>query len=67
MSSEKYLNPNVKIGCVTASGAERDAILAAAENANQNTPWGSGGNQYTVTFRPLLPDETGCADLKAAR
>ncbi len=62
-----YLNPNIKIGCVTASGAERDAILAAVENANQNTPWSSGGNQYTVTFRPLLPDETGCADLKAAR
>ena len=38
-----------------------------AEDANANTPWTSGGNQFTVTFRPLLPDETGCADLKAVR
>ncbi len=63
----EYLNPNVKIGCVAASGPERDAILAAAKDAGQNTPWESGGKEYTVTFRPLLPDETGCADLKAAR
>ncbi len=63
----EYLNPNVKIGCVTASGAERDAILAVVKDANQNTPWGSGGNEYMVTFRPLLPDETGCDDLRAAR
>ena len=63
----EYLNPDVKIGCVAASGAERDAVLAAADKANQNTPWTSGGNEYTVTFRPLLPDESGCADLRAAR
>lgn len=56
-----------KIGCVTATGAQRDAILAAAKNANAGTPWTSGGNGWTVTFRPLLPDESGCADLKAAR
>lgn len=63
----EYLNQNVKIGCVAAAGAERDAIIAAARDANQNTPWRSGAEQYTVTFRPLLPDEAGCADLKAAR
>ena len=63
----EYLDGNVKIGCVAASGAERDAILAAVEKANQNTPWSSGGKEYSVTFRPLLPDESGCADLKAAR
>lgn len=61
------LNPGVGIGCVTASGAERDAILAAAKTARQNTPWSSGAEDYTVTFRPLLPDETGCADLRASR
>ncbi len=55
------------MSCVTVTGAELDKVLAAAKKANQNTPWTSGGKQYTVTFRPLLPDETGCADLKAAR
>lgn len=62
-----YLTEGIKLGCVTASGAEADQILAAADQANANTPWTSGGNTFTVTFRPLLPDETGCADLKAAR
>jgi hypothetical protein len=51
------------IGCVTASGKEATAVLAAAKAANQLTPWTSGGKQWSLTFRPLLPDETGCADL----
>jgi hypothetical protein len=63
----EYLNPNAKIGCVVVTGAERDRVLAAVAGANQSTPWSSGGNTYAITFRPLLPDETGCADLKAAR
>jgi hypothetical protein len=63
----EYLNPAVEIGCVTAAGAQLDEVLAVVQNANQNTPWTSGSGRYTVTFRPLLPDESGCADLKAAR
>ena len=54
-------------GCVTASGAGTAAVLAAAKAANAITPWTSGGKQWSIVFRPLLPDETGCADLKAAR
>jgi hypothetical protein len=42
-------------------------VLAAAKSAKSITPWTSGGRQWTVVFRPLLPDEAGCADLKAAR
>jgi hypothetical protein len=61
------LNPGVKLGCVTASGDEATALLDAAAKANQNTPWTSGTEKYRVTFRPLLPEETGCADLKKAR
>ncbi|MEV4640955.1 hypothetical protein AB0J80_26805 [Actinoplanes sp. NPDC049548] len=56
-----------KLGCVTMTGEQRDAVLAATKEANASTPWSSGGNGWTVTLRPLLPDETGCADLKAAR
>ncbi|OJF13928.1 hypothetical protein BG844_12570 [Couchioplanes caeruleus subsp. caeruleus] len=56
-----------KISCVTATGAQRDAILASAKNAKAGAPWVSGGNRWAVTFRPLLPGESGCADLKAAR
>jgi hypothetical protein len=56
-------------GCVTASGADAQKVLAAAKSANSTTPWTSAGRQWTVVFRPLLPDEAGCADLrvKAAR
>lgn len=53
-----------ELGCVTATGAEADAVLAAAAEANSLTPWQSpDGALWSVTFRPLLPDETGCADL----
>jgi len=61
------LSPGVKLGCVTATGAEAAAVLAAAGEANQNTPWTSGAERFRVTFRPLLPDESGCADLRKAR
>ena len=54
-------------GCVTASGADAAKVLAAAKAANAITPWTSGGKQWSVVFRPMLPDETGCAALKAAR
>jgi hypothetical protein len=51
------------VTCVTATGQAADAVLAAARSANQLTPWTSAGRQWWVAFRPLLPGETGCADL----
>lgn len=52
------------VTCVTADGAEAEAVLAAAADGNAATPWVTGdGARWTVTFRPLLPDETSCADL----
>jgi hypothetical protein len=30
------------------------------QNANALTPWTSGGNEYRLIFRPLLPDEHAC-------
>jgi hypothetical protein len=52
-----------EIGCVTATGAQAAAVLAAAGKVTAITPWLSGGKRWTVALRPLLPDETGCADL----
>jgi hypothetical protein len=52
-------------GCVTATGAAAAAVLAAAGSANAITPWRSGDKLWSVRFRPLLPDESGCADLAA--
>jgi hypothetical protein len=52
------------VGCLTATGDEATAVLAAAEDANALTPWLSAdGVRWSVLFRPLLPDESSCADL----
>jgi hypothetical protein len=49
--------------CVTVSGSALGAVLAAARQANMLTPWTSGGKQWAVAFRPLLPDERDCGSL----
>lgn len=49
--------------CVVATGEQATAVAAAAAEANVLTPWSSGGSTWSVTFRPLLPDESGSADL----
>jgi len=61
------LNANIGIGCVAATGADKDKVLAAAEESTVITPWTSGGSQWAITFRPLLPEEQGCAALKGVR
>ena len=45
------------------TAAPEDIRCAAAQAADTLTSWTSEGQTWTVTFRPLLPDETGCADL----
>ncbi|WP_127505907.1 hypothetical protein [Actinoplanes solisilvae] len=62
-----YLNPAFKIGCVVVTGDDTAKVLAAAKKANQLTPWTVGGQKYLVSFRPLLPDEKGCAEFKGNR
>jgi hypothetical protein len=53
------------LGCVTATGDEAAAVLAAARTASSLTPWSTAdGTRWSVTFRPLLPDESGCTDLR---
>jgi hypothetical protein len=50
--------------CVTATGDQAQALLTAAGSANAATPWiTADGARWSVAFRPLLPDESGCADL----
>jgi hypothetical protein len=52
------------LSCVVARGAEAGAVLAAAASATTLTPWVAGdGSRWTLTLRPLLPHETGCAEL----
>jgi hypothetical protein len=52
------------LSCVVATGDQNTAVLAAAGSGNALTPWVTpDGGRWSVTFRPLLPDESGCADL----
>jgi hypothetical protein len=52
------------LGCVTVTDGQVPALLAAAASANTETAWVTpDGSRWSVTFRPLLPDESGCADL----
>lgn len=54
------------VSCVTATDAEAQDLLGAAREGNAATPWVTDdGMRWSVSFRPLLPDETGCADLTA--
>jgi hypothetical protein len=46
--------------CGTVSADAAGTLLPLAEQANQLTPWTSGGARYGLWFRPLLPDESGC-------
>lgn len=49
--------------CVTTTGTALRDLLADATSANVETPWTFAGKQWSVSFRPLLPDETGCGSL----
>ena len=57
------LRPGLDQGCVEVRGAEATKLLEVAGKATAITPWTSGGDRWNVSLRPLLPDETGCADL----
>ena len=46
--------------CGAVTGADLDTLLPLVEQANQLTPWTSGGSRYGLLFRPLMPDESGC-------
>ena len=49
--------------CLVLTGADAETVLTAAAEAREGDPWRSGGTEYGLVFRPLLPDETSCADL----
>lgn len=46
--------------CGVVSGADLKLLRPLALEANELTPWRSGGERYLLIFRPLLPDEHGC-------
>ncbi|MGY1739930.1 MULTISPECIES: hypothetical protein [unclassified Blastococcus] len=60
------LTPALGLSCLTVTGADTAAVLDAAAAANARTPWvAADGSRWALSFRPLLPHETGCAGLGA--
>jgi hypothetical protein len=46
--------------CGTVGEDAWSAVRTAASGANELTPWTEGRSRYSILFRPLLPDESGC-------
>jgi hypothetical protein len=47
--------------CGIVSAGDWTSLERDAEAANELTPWVDDGARYAIAFRPLLPDEPGCA------
>jgi hypothetical protein len=63
----QQLGPFAYMTCVTVTGDAVEPVLAAAETATDMTPWTWGGRRWKLALRPLLPDESGCADVYPRR
>jgi len=48
------------VRCTLVQGDDLAKLLPDAKRATEITPRTSGGRIYTLSFRPLLPDEAGC-------
>jgi len=46
--------------CGVVQGEDLAKLLPDLQRATQITPWTSAGTTYTLSVRPLLPDESGC-------
>ena len=57
---EPAANAPTDTRCGVVKGSEFETLFAAAQNANQLTPWTSDGTKHGLIFRPLLPDEHTC-------
>ncbi len=61
------LRTDLELSCVVARDDHVDAVLEAAAEATIETVWQNpDGGRWALAIRPLLPHETGCADLPAA-
>ena len=48
------------VSCLVVDGNDWTTLQPLAASANQLTRWSSGGAEYALRFRPLLPGEGGC-------
>jgi len=54
-------DPNfADLRCGVIGGDDLKVLLPEARTANELTPWTSEGGEFSLIFRPLLPDEHTC-------
>ncbi|MEX2202529.1 MAG: hypothetical protein WD965_00405 [Actinomycetota bacterium] len=54
-------DPNLAdIRCGVIGGNDLEVLMPQARSANELTPWTSEGGEFSLIFRPLLPDEHTC-------
>lgn len=60
-SGQKTTNPGLT--CFAISGADLTAFLKAATGANVLTIWSAPSGRFSVSVRPLYPEESGCVGM----
>ncbi|MDQ4149425.1 MAG: hypothetical protein M3164_05465 [Actinomycetota bacterium] len=50
----------LELRCGAVTGEDLRILSERVRRATELTPWVSAGTTYSVVFRPLLPDESGC-------
>jgi len=51
---------NTTYRCAVVRGSDAERVLAAAAGASSITRWRAAGAEYSIVFRPLLPNEHTC-------
>jgi hypothetical protein len=59
-AGEQVGDESLGFRCQVVSGEDLATVLPLLEGANVATPFRSGGAEWTLTVRPLLPGESGC-------
>ena len=54
-------NTSATMRCTIVQGDDLATLMTQLHTANQLTQWNSGGEEYSLLLRPLLPGEQGCA------
>lgn len=63
VSLDRFGEPDANLQdlrCGVIGGDDLSTLLPEAQQANELTPWTSGGDDFGLIFRPLLPDEHTC-------
>jgi hypothetical protein len=61
IAGQPSIVPGVR--CIAIDGEDLASFMEAAKTARSNTVWTAHSGRYSVTVRPLYPDESGCPSM----